>query len=280
MHDDLRRRLDGSEFGDLFPSELTLVTSYGVSRQTVRQALRQLRAEGVVTAERGRAPRVAPVADIRQPLGALYSLFASVEAQGLEQRSVVRVLEIRAAPAVAERLGLLGSTEMFYLERLRLAGDHPLALDATWLPADVARPLLTADFTHGALYDLLSRQLGFHLDGGSEHIRAVVPTAEQKQALGLDDGVAAFSIHRVGRSAGRPVEWRETLVRADRFSLTAEFSARTGYQLDVGPVAGAPARTARARGRAPLRSPRTPSHREPTPPSHREPAPPTRTEHG
>jgi GntR family transcriptional regulator len=30
------------------------------------------------------------------------------------------------------------------------------------------------------------------------------------------------------------VEWRHTLIRGDRFSLLAEFSARTGYQLTLG----------------------------------------------
>jgi GntR family transcriptional regulator len=30
------------------------------------------------------------------------------------------------------------------------------------------------------------------------------------------------------------VEWRHTLIRGDRFSLVAEFSARTGYQLSLG----------------------------------------------
>ena len=30
------------------------------------------------------------------------------------------------------------------------------------------------------------------------------------------------------------MEWRHTLVRGDRFALGAEFSARTGYRLDIG----------------------------------------------
>ena len=62
-----------------FPGEMALVADYGVSRHTVRSALRELRAEGVVLAERGRRPRVVGQTAITQPLGALYSLFASVE---------------------------------------------------------------------------------------------------------------------------------------------------------------------------------------------------------
>ncbi|MGH3930251.1 MAG: GntR family transcriptional regulator, partial [Pseudonocardiaceae bacterium] len=106
VHADLRRRLDANEFTGTFPGELTLVAEYAVSRHTVREALRRLRSEGIVTAERGRAPRVAGPAVIEQPLGALYSLFASVEAAGQVQRSIVRALDVRTDGIVAARLGI------------------------------------------------------------------------------------------------------------------------------------------------------------------------------
>jgi DNA-binding transcriptional MocR family regulator len=122
---ELLTRLNAGEFRDQFPGELALVEEYGVSRHTVRQALRQLRADGVIVAERGRQPRVAPPPEITQPLGALYSLFASVEAAGLPQHSIVRAFDTRADALVAERLDLEASTPLIYLERLRLAGGEP-----------------------------------------------------------------------------------------------------------------------------------------------------------
>ncbi|MGH3856323.1 MAG: GntR family transcriptional regulator, partial [Pseudonocardiaceae bacterium] len=135
-------RLQAGEFAERFPGEMALVAEYGVSRHTVRQALRQLRADGVIIAERGRQPRVAPPPEIQQPMGALYSLFASVEAAGLSQRSVVRTFDTRADALVAERLELEAAAPLVYLERLRLAGDEPLALDRVWLPAALAASLL------------------------------------------------------------------------------------------------------------------------------------------
>ena len=136
---DLLRRLEAGAFGEAFPGELALVAEYEVSRQTVRAALRELRADGVIVAERGRRPRLAGPARITQPLGALYSLFASVEAAGLRQASIVRARDLRADGVVADRLGLEASTPLFRLERLRLAGGEPLALDTVWLPAEIAR---------------------------------------------------------------------------------------------------------------------------------------------
>ena len=228
---ELLARLEAGEFADQFPGELDLAEDYGVSRHTVRQALRQLRADGVIVAERGRQPRVAPIPEIQQPIGALYSLFASVEAAGLSQHSVVRRFDTRADAVVADRLGLEASTPLIYLERLRLAGTEPLALDRVWLPAAIAAPLLGADFTHTSLYAELAARAGIRLDHGREDIHAVIPTPAERSQLSCPPEVAAFAINRLSHAQGRPVEWRHTLVRGDRFALTAEFSATTGYRL-------------------------------------------------
>lgn len=220
---DLRARIDADEFRDGFPGELVLAEDYRVSRHTVRQALRELRDGGRVVAERGRQPRVTPPTEIQQPLGALYSLFAAVRSAGLSQRSVVRALDRRADGVVAERLGLEASTPLIYLERLRLAGEAPLALDRVWLPADYAEPLLTADFTETSLYGELATRVGIRPDSGIEELNAVIPTAAERSLLESPAGAAVFSIHRLGRVRDRPVEWRHTVARGDRFGLTAQF---------------------------------------------------------
>jgi len=233
LHDDLRRRSEAGEFAEAFPSEMDLVVQYEVSRNTVREAMRRLRSEGMVVASRGRRPRLADETEIVQPLGALYSLFASVEASGLEQRSVVRALEVRTDADAARRLSRPPAQSLLYLERLRLAGGEPLALDRVWVPEDLGAPLLDVDFAHTGFYDEFLDRAGVALTGGREQIRAVVPSEDDRALLGLKGHGAALVIDRLGCAQGEPVEWRHTLVRGDRFSVVAEFSARNGYQLDV-----------------------------------------------
>ena len=223
--------MEAGDFDERFPGELEITEEYTVSRHTVRRALAQLRDDGVIVAGRGRQSRVAPTAEIRQPMGALYSLFASVEAAGLTQASVVRHLDLRADGVVAEHLGLEASVPLVFLDRLRMAGDEPLALDRVWLDAEYARPVLEADFTHTGLYRELANRAGIRLNQGTEEIRALVPGASEAMQLRCPSGTAAFAINRLGWHRGRRIEWRQTLVRADRFSLTAEFTAKAGYQL-------------------------------------------------
>ncbi|NEC29325.1 GntR family transcriptional regulator [Streptomyces sp. SID8111] len=239
--------LDGGEFRETFPGEHDLATEYEVSRHTVREALRQLRAQGIVTAHRGRLSRFAADGPLEPRVGEAYSLFRAVEAVGAVQRSVVRVLDQRADGVVAARLEVEESTLLVHLERLRLADEEPLAADRVWLPAAVARPLLGVDFTRTSLYDELERHCAVRISGGWERIRAVVPGRGELARLACPGSTALFAIDRLGRDAGeRAVEWRQTLVRADRFAIAAEFSEGDGYR------PGAPARTFRQARRTAL----------------------------
>jgi GntR family transcriptional regulator len=229
---DLERRLRRGEFADSFPGELALVEQYAVSRHTVREALRELRSSGLVEAARGRAPRVADT-EITQSQGTLYSLFASAEGAGHRQRSIVRALDARADGTVAVRLGLEESTPLVYLERIRLVDEEPLAMDRVWLPARLAAPLLEADFTRTSLYGELRDRCGVRLTGGRERIRAVVPTTAERVLLGIPDRTAAFEIERTGEVGGRPVEWRQTVVRGDRFSMVTDLTRPHGMETTV-----------------------------------------------
>ncbi len=225
---DLRDRLAAGEFAPDFPGEVELGLRYSVSRHTVREALRQLRADGVISTGRGRRARLAaPDPVIAQPTGIAYSLFSSVEACGLVQTSVVRVLTVRADGVVAPRLGLEESTPLVHLERLRLADGRPLALDRVWLPASIGEPLLDVDFRRTSLYEELART-GIPITGGQETVRAVIPSRAEHETLGLQPPSAVFAVERTGTSSGVPVEWRHTLIRADRFTLTSTLDPRPG----------------------------------------------------
>ncbi len=231
--DDLRRRMAAGDFDESFPSEMGLVLEYEVSRNTVREALRRLRSDGVVVAGRGRRPRLGSQVAIDQPLGALYSMHAAIESSGHTPRNVVRAQEVRRNGEMALRLGLGADAELVYLERIRLADDEPLAVDRAWFPLDIAEPLVEVDLSSVGFYDELASRTGVRLTGGREWLHAVAPTRLERRLLGLPAGVAAFGIDRLGFVRQRTVECRQTLVRGDRFSVSAEFDAGMGYRLDV-----------------------------------------------
>lgn len=219
----LKARLDDGEFDERFPTDHELVEQYGVSRHTVREAISHLNRSGILRRERGRGT-VVNRAEFEQPLGALYSLFASIESSGAVQRS--RVVELREElnPTVAGHLGVDADTPLLYLERIRSADDQPLAIDRAWLPFDLAGPLLSSDFEHTALYDELERRCGVRPDTGWERIAPLLPTPDERTALDMRRGEAAFFLERLGIADGRPIEWRTTTIRGDRYRFVSTFA--------------------------------------------------------
>lgn len=219
---DLRKRLGRGAFTEHFPTELELVEQYAVSRHTVREALRRLRDSGVLDSARGRGTWIAP-RPIEQPLGSLYSLFREVEARGMRQRSDVLALRTERNPEAAGHLELAADAGLVYLERVRWADDEPLAHDRIWLPAEVAAPVLDADFTSSGLYDQLADRCGVRLTGGRERISALVPDKAMRSLLMVPRAVACLLIERAGCLNRRPVEWRLAIVRGDRFAVHADW---------------------------------------------------------
>lgn len=219
---DLRRRCDQGEFADAVPGELALSREYEVSRHTIREALRHLRAEGVISSARGRMSTVGP--GFSQRLGAVYSLFRSVEQQGAEQTSDLLRREITTDPLIAARLGLPDDTPLLLVERLRRADGQPLAHDISWMTHALAHPLLDTDFSRTALYDELEA-IGVSIDAGRERMQAIGADQVLGGLLDCPVGSPLLAIDRLALAAGEPVEWRRTHVRGDRFTLESTWSS-------------------------------------------------------
>ena len=203
------------------------MAGYSFSRDPAREAVRWLADDGLVVRERGRGTHVTRPG-IEQPLGTLYSLYRSIEAQGFEQHSTVLALDERTDAEAAEVLGLGPDAPMVYLERLRRADARVVALDCSWLPAALARPLLDCDFSRTALYAELAGRTGVQPCSGWERIRPELPTPEQRSALGVGARQPVFAIERVtyGPSSAQPIEWRHSVVRGDSFAFVARWDSR------------------------------------------------------
>ncbi len=235
--DDLRHRLEVGEFTTEFPTDNELIGQYNVSRHTVREAVRHLQDEGIVSRERGRGTFVTGPT-VEQATGAIYSLFRSIESRGLEQRSEVLDLSVGTDTHAAAELGLRSNANLVRLERLRLVESHVLAHDTAWLPAAIARPLLEVDFTHTALYDELATRCGVRPVSGTEWITTELPSTRDRDLLGIGARQPVFRIARRSEGDVGPIEWRETVVRGDRYTFVADWSPTGGYATTFRPSEG------------------------------------------
>lgn len=231
---DLQARLEAGEFAESFPTDLQLTEAYGVSRHTVREAIRHLNKTGLLKRERGRGT-VVNRAEFEQSLGALYSLFETVESTGVEQASEVLRCEVVRDATAAAQLQLADDAELVLIERLRHAGGSPLAVDRAWLPLLVAESMLDVDWSHTALYAELASADAPVPNQGWERLTPIVPSPPDRSRLGLRKGEAAFFLERLGTRDGVPIEWRTTVVRGDRYRFVTDWSA--GARSELRPTA-------------------------------------------
>lgn len=220
----LQERIQSGEFEQRFPTDEQLVREYHVSRQTIREAVRRLQLAGLVKRERGRGSYIPSSTELEQPVSQFYSLAASIHEQGLEERSVVLTQALSRDATAAKWLGLDEATELVEVRRLRYAGDEPLALDDSWLPLEIGADLLHQDLRQGSLYAPLAALAGTHVTRTSERIRAASADAATRKILRLPRGEAVLVLERLAFANDRPVEWRQSLIRGDRFTFVAEWN--------------------------------------------------------
>ncbi|MGE5645244.1 MAG: GntR family transcriptional regulator [Acidobacteriota bacterium] len=202
------------------PTEEALAAEFGVSKATVREALRDLALAGLVRREQGRGTFAAE-AKIQFGPRELRSFTEEMRDSGLPVRS--RVLEqkmVEAGPDVAERLRIPEGTPVFVLHRLRMAGEEPMGLETAHIPAALVPGFLELKFDAASLYETLEKQYGIAPDHASQKHFAVVVNREEAALLQVPESSPALGGERIAFCrAGRPLELTYSLMRGDRYQI-------------------------------------------------------------
>jgi GntR family transcriptional regulator len=212
--------------GDRLPTEAEIEETYSVSRQTIRQALSRLVADGHVERVQGLGSFVAKRRPTHQSL--LTSFTENMHAQGYTpERRLLRSETVATPSQLRDEPGFTSDTCQFVL-RLLLADLRPIGVSETWLPVDALAgrvDLFTAEVLEsGSLYELLQGpDIGLALHSGRETVRADLATPAQAQMLecGVNDPTLVVRRSSLTRS-GRPVEWTVMTFAADRYEYSVE----------------------------------------------------------
>src|SRR5262245_53862334 len=138
--------------GDRLPSERWFCDELGVSRATVRRALEELIAEGLVES-RGRGSFITGDAVVEPP-NTLMSLSEIARSRGLAASARVLGLDIRPATIdEAEAFGIAPGAELFELRRLRMLDGLPISIDVNRVPLRLLPDAPDIDFTTASLYE-------------------------------------------------------------------------------------------------------------------------------
>ncbi|WP_229898849.1 GntR family transcriptional regulator [Streptomyces hiroshimensis] len=211
--------LDTLGEGGALPTERDLALRFEVSRETVRQALRELLLEGRLRRS-GRGTVVAGP-KLEQPL-ALASYTEGVRRQGRRPgRSLIGLDRFPCPAALAPDVGVAEGEPVWHMERVLLADDERVGLESTYVA--VARvPRLDTDFApDSSFYGYLRERLGIGFGDADERLETVLATPREALLIGTPPALPMLLIHRLSRDTeGRPLERVRSLYRGDRFSFT------------------------------------------------------------
>ena len=225
--------------GERLPSETELIEHFGVARMTVRQAVQELRAEGLVIAERGRGVFVRPAPHVQRVAS---DRFARKHRTGGNTASDIGVEEFGYSPEVdriavtrkktnqlvTERLQVSAANNVVAWSRRYLVDGQPVETAVSYLPLAIAEvaQITEADTGPGGIYARLE-EAGHALARFTEEVTARMPTPEERRELQLESGVPVLSVLRTAYDTDDvAVEVCVSAKVASAYVLEYEFPAR------------------------------------------------------
>ena len=202
------------------PSERTLCEIFSANRVTLRDALQEMKNEGIIHSVHGKGNFIAPPKYV-EDAKSFISYTAGWEADGHHVRSKVIDLRIIEAPKkVALSLDLHIGSPVYLLQRVRYLNDIPLFLETAHLPAESCPGLENFDFGRHSLYKILENFYNIKLCEQEHTISITHLSSHEAHLLNTQENAAAFFVKQVTTDINKtPMEYCISIIRADKYKM-------------------------------------------------------------
>jgi GntR family transcriptional regulator len=216
--------------GARLPPERQLCRDFEVSRSTLRQALDELEARGLVSRHQGRGTFVTRPR-LQLPIAGAFSISEAMRQNGMSiSTRVIGVQVVDASRQLASELGCLPGDPLVLIERLRSGNGEPMVLDTAHPRESLFPGLADADLERRSLYEILRTDYGRGVAEARETIEPVILTPRECQLLGVPRNTTALLTRRISLDVdGEVLALGQVLLRGDRsrylFRRTIEASS-------------------------------------------------------
>lgn len=211
--------------GTLLPTEMALMEHYRTSRNTVRMALQQLQARGLISRRRNRGTRVEALpggaATFTQSLSSLEGL---VTLASTAQRQILGAEDVVLDTAAAKALQCPPGSRWLHLSLVRREPGKPRPLG--WTDAYVDPHYrqvreLAEQHPGKLLSDLIETMHGRRIETVEQTVSSCAVSQDMAQPLGVAQGTPALRVLRHYRDAVRHViVVTRSLYPENRYSMT------------------------------------------------------------
>jgi len=205
--------------GDRLPSEHRLAEEYAVSRATVREAVRALIAEGILTTRQGQGTFVVAKPPIESGLEELDTVTGMIERHGYRAGTAGTQVAIEAADhVVARALEIREGAPVVCIERIRTADGEPVVLSRNRFPQALVSDVSVLRTLEGSLLEFLERHAGLVVTHAITTLRPVVADTQIRESMRVAEKTPFLLFEQVHYTEeGRPCLYCEDYYRADKF---------------------------------------------------------------
>jgi len=208
--------------GSQLPSELELMQMLGVSRTTLREALRTLEEQGRITRRRGLGTFVTERSIVKD-LSINFGITEMIRQAGYAPKTVE--CQVRREPATAKvdaQLGIAEAAPVFVIRRLRLANDTPIV----WSDERVSAATLDdhiideTELKTQSLYDYLEKHHGIRIYQGTAVLRPIPAPRDVAEKLQVPRNSILLLISQTdGDENRRPIIFSEEYHLSDKITF-------------------------------------------------------------
>ncbi|ASK62715.1 phosphonate metabolism transcriptional regulator PhnF [Virgibacillus phasianinus] len=207
--------------GELLPSEREYAERYNISRMTVRQAINNLAAEGLLYRQKGRGTFVSEK-KFEQDLQGLTSFSEDMRARGLTpSNKLLSFQTLHANERIAELLRLNKNDEVYEIKRIRYANESPVAVETIYTPKHLVGNLTDANVVE-SFYKYIETNLNLNISYGDQMIESVLANEFEIENLHVKAGDPVLLIQRItylSDENATPLEYVKSAYRADKYKF-------------------------------------------------------------
>lgn len=211
--------------GEKLPSEVELAKMCGVNRNTLRQAISELTAIGLLRKEKGTGTFVdapAPL-QLRHRLERITSFTDLMRESGIVQKTkILKKGSETAGDDVAKALFLGSNNKVIVVHRVRAGDGTPLIYEESYLPYDKFKGILDMDLS-GSMYKIMSEQFGVVLARSKQTISSINLDPAIAKILNIPANSAGIFIESITfDESSIPIELLYSYHRGDKYKLEIE----------------------------------------------------------
>ena len=211
--------------GEKLPSEVELSKMCGVNRNTLRQAISELTAIGLLRKEKGTGTFVdapAPL-QLRHRLERITSFTDLMRESGIVQKTkILRKGFETARDDVAKALFLGSNNKVIVVHRVRAGDGTPLIYEESYLPYDKFKGILNMNLT-GSMYKIMSQHFDVVLARSKQTISSINLNTRIAKILKIPANSAGIYIESLTFDENSiPIELLYSYHRGDKYKLEIE----------------------------------------------------------